>query len=485
MVDNVGNTLSYSIETEVPLEYMGELIDFILKKYILPEREQFANVSKGTVDGNASLSFTSLDASGKQDLKSEIVGGRPIRLNVTRLDDTVPEERVDKIKQDVIILVGFFEEKMRSSTLFFAWREGEEIVPEKLRGKEKQPINRMFLETQILLFVVFIALGMVLFFVIPSSLLWLAPIVLLAVQFVFVFFSNKIIARGADWRITENNPSIHLVEYHLPLAEHEDFRQKYPKDVLLNIKKEIYTETLAKKGEIDCETVHRILANHGLACKPEDLSTHKVNVYELVKKTVSSFGFPMPEIVVSNTIIPNAAASGPSPNRGVVLMTTGLLAQLSDEEILGVLGHEFGHLRGRDPLLLFALSGAEFLLRFYVFLPLFPIIFFSYLFLAYFWLVMTLIYFIAKFFEARADLMSAIVMGKPKILAEALEKMGFKRLLYERVPSYRFQEWLSLDPHPPIYFRVSRLEKLEVPVKIKHPLIQSAKDVINGFFASF
>jgi heat shock protein HtpX len=215
------------------------------------------------------------------------------------------------------------------------------------------------------------------------------------------------------------------------------------------------------------------------------LSTHKVNVYELVKKTVSSFGFPMPEIVVSNTIIPNAAASGPSPNRGVVLMTTGLLAQLSDEEILGVLGHEFGHLRGRDPLLLFALSGAEFLLRFYVLLPLFPIIFFSYLFIAYFWLVMTLIYFIAKFFEARADLMSAIVMGKPKILAEALEKIGFKRLLYERLPSYRFQEWLSLDPHPPIYFRVSRLEKLEVPVKIRHPLIQSAKDVINGFFASF
>jgi heat shock protein HtpX len=98
---------------------------------------------------------------------------------------------------------------------------------------------------------------------------------------------------------------------------------------------------------------------------------------------------------------------------------------------------------------------------------------------------MTLIYFIAKFFEARADLMSAIVMGKPKILAEALEKIGFKRLLYERLPSYRFQEWLSLDPHPPIYFRVSRLEKLEVPVKIRHPLIQSAKDVINGFFASF
>jgi heat shock protein HtpX len=102
----------------------------------------------------------------------------------------------------------------------------------------------------------------------------------------------------------------------------------------------------------------------------------------------------------------------------------------------------------------------------------------------YFWAVMTFIYFIAKFFEARADLISAIVVGQPKILAEALEKIGFKRLLYERVPSYRFQEWITLEPHPPIYFRVNRLEKLEVPVKVRHPLVKSAKDVTNGFFAS-
>ena len=97
---------------------------------------------------------------------------------------------------------------------------------------------------------------------------------------------------------------------------------------------------------------------------------------------------------------------------------------------------------------------------------------------------MTIIYFIAKFFEARAGLLSAVVIGQPKVLAEALEKIGFKRLLYERVPSYRFQEWISMDPHPPIYFRVNRLEKLKTPVEINHPLIQSAKDVINGFFAT-
>jgi heat shock protein HtpX len=160
--------------------------------------------------------------------------------------------------------------------------------------------------------------------------------------------------------------------------------------------------------------------------------------------------------------------------------------QLDEQEIVSVLGHEFGHLKGRDPLLLYGLTGAEFLFRFYVLLPFFPIFFESLLlFFLYFWAIMTFIYFIAKFFEARADLVSAMVIGQPKILAKSLEKIGFKRLLIERLPLNRLQEWISLDPHPPMYFRVQRLEKLEEPVQVKHPLLKSAKEVIAGFLASF
>ncbi|MCL2477538.1 MAG: M56 family metallopeptidase [Candidatus Bathyarchaeota archaeon] len=148
------------------------------------------------------------------------------------------------------------------------------------------------------------------------------------------------------------------------------------------------------------------------------------------------------------------------------------------------MGHEFGHLRGRDPLILYGLVSAEFLFRFYVLLPLFPLIFTSLLFFAYFWIIMVVIFFIAKFFEARADLISAMVVGNPKILAESLEKIGFQRLLYERTPSYRIQEWIGMDPHPPIYFRVDRLANLS-PETIRYPLIQSIKDVTRGFIATF
>jgi heat shock protein HtpX len=126
---------------------------------------------------------------------------------------------------------------------------------------------------------------------------------------------------------------------------------------------------------------------------------------------------------------------------------------------------------------------AEFLFRFYVLFTFVPIVFTTLLFFVYFWAVMVLIFFIAKFFEARADLVSAQMIGTPQVLAGSLEKIGFQRLLYERTPSFRIQEWLGLDPHPPIYFRVDRLEKLS-PEQIKHPLRQSIRDVTKGFIAT-
>jgi len=473
-------TVSYLLETEVPSNYLGNVLGFIYQKYLLPQKQRFTNISRTVADGESSLSYTVLDRLGRRNVKVEITGITPIRVSITPLSGTVSEQAINEAKQDVAIAVEFFEEEIRQNTLYFAWREGEEIVPEKISGKEKKSINRLFLETQVFLFVIFISLGLFLFPIMN----WIAPIALMAIQFVFVLYSYKFIERMADWYITKDNSSIHILEYRLPLEEEEAFRQKYPRDKLVQMKKEVYEQTIAKKGEIDCETSRQIFLKYGIECNPENLSARKVNVYQLVQKVAQKFGFPMPKVVVPNTMIPNAAASGPSPSRGIVLITTGLLVQLDESEILSVLGHEFGHLKGRDPLLLYGLMAGEFLFRFYVLFALFPIIFFSLLFFVYFWAVMTVTYFIAKFFEARADLTSAIVIGQPQVLAKALEKIGFKRLMYERIPAYRIQEWISFDPHPPIYFRVNRLTKLENADKIKHPLVQSAKEVTKGFLDS-
>jgi heat shock protein HtpX len=479
------STNSYVLQTEVPPNLLGNLMDFFYQKYLLGQKNRFADISRYTENNEPNLSYVVLLKGGKRILSVTVKGSNPLKISITPLAEGVTAQAIEEARQDVAIGVDYFEEQIRQSTLYFAWREGEEIVPEVVSNKEKKPLNRLFLETQILLFVVFTTVGLFLFIALESLQYgWIAPIAILATQFVFVFYSNKFIERTADWKITKNNPSIHLLEYRLPLGEQENFKKNYPPEKLRQIKKEIYEQTILKKGEIDCDTTGMIFSNYGLSCNPENLSAKKVNVYDLVEKTRQKFGFPMPKIVVSNTMLPNAAASGPTPSRGTVLITTGLLAQLNEEEIITVLGHEFGHLKGRDPLLLFGLMSSEFLFRFYVLLAFVPILFTSLLFFVYFWAVMTLIFFIAKFFEARADLVSAMVIHEPKLLADALEKIGFKRLLYERIPSFRIQEWTSLDPHPPIYFRVDRLRKLQDTSNIKHPLFRSAREVTRGFLQS-
>ncbi len=469
------NSLSFTIVPEIPADYFSKFYEYMNRFFLAPQKNRFADISTG----DFSVSYSILDSNGKKILNVRASGNEAINAVIEPLNQPVPEEEVSRSKEDIRIAVDAFEEQIRKNSLFFAWREGESIVPEKVSSKENKSLRRIFLETQILLIAAFMTVGILLFLIIGP----LVPIVLLAIQFVFVFYSNKIVARSADWHITEKDPYLHILQYPLS-AELDASNKKLSKKDLAQLKQEIYKLTIAENGELDCQTAHDVFAKYGIDCKTQDLIAKKVNVYDIVKRTADKFGYKVPEIIVSNTLLPNAAASGPTPSRGIVLVTTGTFLQLNDEEIESVLGHEFGHLKGHDPLWLYGLSAIQYLFWFYIIFTLVKTSS-TFLLIIYLWALLTLTYFVSKFFEARADLISAIVIGKPKVLADSLEKIGFQRLLYERVPSFRFQEWLNWDPHPPIYFRIARLRGIEDPSRIKHPLRQSAREVIRGFIKSF
>ncbi|MCW4005615.1 MAG: M56 family metallopeptidase [Candidatus Bathyarchaeota archaeon] len=476
----MGAPISYRLDTEIPPAYFGKLFEFIYGQYLATQKQRFSGIVKRISPEGNQLSYKVLDKQGKGIIAVEVSGTKTVDITVTPLNAQVLEDAVVEARQDVVIATQLFEEKARKATWYFAWREGEEIVPEKVKTSEKS-FQRLFLETQMLLFAVFIVFGMGFFFVVYTFLpqwFWVAPIALIAAQFVFVFYSSKVISKTSDWTITKENPYIHILEYHLPLGTIDQSKPRLDPKQTADLKRQVYREIIAKHGAINCSDAQKVFGKYDVTCQADKLVAKKINVYELVKRVADKFGYPVPKIVVSNTLVPNAAASGPSPSRGIVLITTGLLVQLEEPEIISVLGHEFGHLKGKDPLILYGLTSAEFLFRFYILIALFPGLF---LFLVYFWAVMTFIFFIAKFFEARADITSAIIMGQPKVLASALEKIGFQRLLFERAPAFRIQEWVGLDSHPPIYFRVKRLEQLEEPVNIKHPLIASIKAVVQGF----
>jgi heat shock protein HtpX len=79
-------------------------------------------------------------------------------------------------------------------------------------------------------------------------------------------------------------------------------------------------------------------------------------LFNVVEEMTLASGLPrMPDVYVIDDPAPNAFATGRRPETAAVAVTSGLLRQLSRDELQGVVAHELAHVRNRDiQLMLFA-----------------------------------------------------------------------------------------------------------------------------------
>lgn len=92
-----------------------------------------------------------------------------------------------------------------------------------------------------------------------------------------------------------------------------------------------------------------VLSMHGAQ---EVDARYAPDLHRLVSELAARAQLPMPKVYLMDNPQPNAFATGRNPGNAAVAVTTGLMQQLSREELAGVIAHELAHVKNHDTLLM-------------------------------------------------------------------------------------------------------------------------------------
>jgi heat shock protein HtpX len=195
-------------------------------------------------------------------------------------------------------------------------------------------------------------------------------------------------------------------------------------------------------------------------------------------------GLPMPVVAVAPHEQPNAFATGRSPKKAVVAVTTGILKSMPQEELEGVIAHELAHIKNRDMLIATVAAGIAGALSNLPYLFLFggassddegghPFAQLALLLLAPIG-AMLIQMAVSRQREFEADRVGALILGRPMPLARALTRLD---AMAHRIPmqvapaaaplaqvnplaAYGGGMAKLFSTHPPTEERVARLEAM-------------------------
>ncbi len=158
-------------------------------------------------------------------------------------------------------------------------------------------------------------------------------------------------------------------------------------------------------------------------------------LHGMIDRLCAMADMPKPRVAIADMDVPNAFATGRSPQHSVVCVTTGILRRLDRDELEGVLSHELSHVAHRDVMVMtiagFLGVAAGLVMRWGFYfgggrgrnsaVPFIVI-----------WVGSMVVYFISflltrvlsRYRELSADRSGAYLTGKPSALASALTKIS-------------------------------------------------------------
>ncbi len=214
-------------------------------------------------------------------------------------------------------------------------------------------------------------------------------------------------------------------------------------------------------------------------------------LHGIVDRVCAMADMKKPRVGIADSDVPNAFATGRSPNRSVVVVTTGLLKRLDQEELEGVLAHELSHVAHRDVTVMAVASFTAILAGFMARSAMWGsigrnrdnnvavmVLVVTVVSVVVYVLSYILMRALSRYRELGADRGAALLTGKPSSLASALQKISGEIASIpnrdlrqmEPVSSFAFapavsgQRGFSLESimatHPPLEKRLAQLAQI-------------------------
>ncbi len=242
---------------------------------------------------------------------------------------------------------------------------------------------------------------------------------------------------------------------------------------MYDIKKKIYDFVVNKEKKKIIEFFSNF---HNVTLNENDIFIIRRNVFALVREISLKMNLHPPKIFLKKSLDLNATVMGLFRKFSTLTVTAGLIAELEEEELKAVLAHEISHIKHRDTLIFYALTGLLYSVQFYLFFIELPMLFTIGVQATITFVFLTIFFFVAKIMEIRADL-EATTISDSLHLASAIEKT----VLSETIKHARLKEWISWTPHPPPSYRIHILRK---EFMRKSGWIQAFKFCLRGLLRS-